>query len=303
MPFGFRKEDHSIRQAIMLAALNGVLMFSPMSETFESRDPVMFPARLKEVIMIGSTDAYGNPSVFNPPFLRESAFAVLGESVPGPQPREFGDSCTLSGSSIATPIAAAIAAVLLDFVGNNSQAGILSASNVEHLRRQAGMESVFKAMSESRNDLNCITPWMLLDEKKPRTELLERIRRILDQSTGPSGSQPLDWPDDISTSDTSSALPSNTAATTVPGSSTARDSRTGVIKAITLLLLEDPVMEPLYPTCMLRLGVETFRQGFIQMIKRYAEQMGRDAGAQLEIDTAVLVSICLLLFGILSSRK
>ncbi|KAF2637821.1 hypothetical protein P280DRAFT_97246 [Massarina eburnea CBS 473.64] len=81
-----------------------------------------FPARADGVIAIDSCDAEGRPSSFNPRgSIYRPRFVALGESVRSAFPttlfddREDSGYKRTSGNSVATPIAAGIAGLILEF--------------------------------------------------------------------------------------------------------------------------------------------------------------------------------------------
>jgi hypothetical protein len=85
---------------------------------------ISFPARLQNVLCIGSADGKGSRSSFSPPFIGEEKYSVLGEAVSGAwplgsepdiEPGREGRLKRLSGTSTAVTIAAGITACLIDF--------------------------------------------------------------------------------------------------------------------------------------------------------------------------------------------
>jgi hypothetical protein len=84
---------------------------------------ISFPARLHNVLCIGSADGKGSRSSFSPPFIGEEKYSVLGEAVRGAWPLDSepdmegkeGSFNRLSGTSTAVTIAAGITACLIDF--------------------------------------------------------------------------------------------------------------------------------------------------------------------------------------------
>ncbi|KAI1125773.1 hypothetical protein F5Y10DRAFT_267760 [Nemania abortiva] len=80
----------------------------------------MFPARNRNVFSIRGTDEYGWVQGFNPPpdYNGETCFMTLGKDAPGASistSEHGGGEVCQSGTSVATPIAAGIAAMVLGY--------------------------------------------------------------------------------------------------------------------------------------------------------------------------------------------
>jgi subtilisin family serine protease len=117
MSFGFPQLDRDIRTAIKYARLQDVLFFVAASNLGGNEDTA-FPAKHSEVISIRATCGEGNFAGFNPnPDPDLPNFGTLGEAVSSAWLSTQGDSSRKTGTSIATPIAAGLAAVVLEYVG------------------------------------------------------------------------------------------------------------------------------------------------------------------------------------------
>lgn len=123
--FGYpsRPTGHPVLEdAIRRVHFKNVLMFAAASNNGGNRGRA-FPARQDEVICIHATDGYGNPSSFNSsPMKDHDNFSTLGEDVESAWPVRLGKPTSHGvcktrkfGTSFATPIAAGIAAFLLQF--------------------------------------------------------------------------------------------------------------------------------------------------------------------------------------------
>ncbi|KAF1957604.1 subtilisin-like protein, partial [Byssothecium circinans] len=126
MSFGWYDQDKHLQEVIEKAKDKGILMFAAHSNSGEWSDGGRFgrtfPARADEVIAIDSSDADGRPSSFNPSFESPMVrFIALGESVRSAYPINFpndGDEegyRRMSGNSVAAPVAAGIAGLILEF--------------------------------------------------------------------------------------------------------------------------------------------------------------------------------------------
>ena len=145
------------------AARKGVLIFSAASNS-GANDDIAFPACWRgHVFCINSTDTNGTPSRFNPP--RDSKgynFSILGESVPGPTPDQNSEQreCQIrSGTSVATPIAVGIAALILEF----SRLRGIDIRNVAKLKTFDGMATVLEDLSTDVGGYRYLRPWRIAD--------------------------------------------------------------------------------------------------------------------------------------------
>lgn len=139
-----------------------------------------FPAFLDQVISLYSADGYGASSSFNPlPSLAEDNFAILGESVESAKLRS--GRTRKSGTSVATMVASAVAALVLEL--SFQQPARLRES---HIRSYSGMRAMFAAMSRDGATHNpgeryFIRPWKLLEPDKDLDYVLMDIQYILDR--------------------------------------------------------------------------------------------------------------------------
>ncbi|UKZ73153.1 hypothetical protein TrVFT333_000794 [Trichoderma virens FT-333] len=132
--FGFGSRNEIVSDAIKHAAFNDVLMFAAASNDGKNRpDGVAWPAIESNVICVHSGDGYGNPSSFTPSPKENMRIMVLGESVRSAWPPNLGlpgDVKDMSGTSCAAPVAAGVAALILDYAR-----GFLSQQEWGALRR------------------------------------------------------------------------------------------------------------------------------------------------------------------------
>jgi hypothetical protein len=191
LSFGFPSFDsrlQPIRSAIDTARQNKVLVFAA-SGNDGGNQPCAWPAKLHEVdkvISISASDSDGNASGFNPTSSPDR-ICTLGEAVP---------SCVAdvsrSGTSFSTPIAAAIAAIVLGFVDNaanyEDDAGTLALpSDFEtlklRLRTRLGMEKVLcetcvEQGTKRRAGFAYITPWYFLGmDARSRIGIITNVLR------------------------------------------------------------------------------------------------------------------------------
>ncbi|KAI9660900.1 MAG: hypothetical protein M1821_009227 [Bathelium mastoideum] len=194
MSFGCNNRVDNIHEAIVDACNNNVLIFVAASNS-GGNDRIMWPARMDRVIRIHATDGNGNGTRFTPNAMaNDNNFAVLGSGVNGSWPESLGCSTMrMNGTSCAAPIAAGIAAILLEYVRKVKPLhGEFDGYEKEfdRLRERQGMSSILHKMVKkdtiARGPYNYIEPWELLNsEDKQCTEeyVLRTILREL-QRTG-----------------------------------------------------------------------------------------------------------------------
>ena len=116
MSFNLHGSTRLVEDAIEHATEKDVLMFAAAcNDQHMENESIGFPAReLTSVFCVNSHDGNGKPSEFTPNSFSERAnFTVLGEGLEGPG--KSNTSHFMNGTSCATPIAAAFAAIVLDF--------------------------------------------------------------------------------------------------------------------------------------------------------------------------------------------
>ncbi|MCJ1267198.1 hypothetical protein MMC22_007083 [Lobaria immixta] len=119
MSLGYRAEIPEIQAAIMDAFHKGTIIIAAASNSgVNPRYPISFPANMRQVICIHSSDGEGNPSPRNPSPTPDCNLAILGEGVAAAWPRLLNTDRedglrVASGSSVATLIAAGFASLVM----------------------------------------------------------------------------------------------------------------------------------------------------------------------------------------------
>lgn len=161
-------DSNPIRKAILDAHAADVLVFAAAHNDADSH-PISFPASMDEVICVGSTDGVGNKSDFSTKELPAGrSVSTVGEGV-----LCFGNAFR-SGNSYATPIAAGIAAAILDFMwpvepGNSPY--------FKKLRTQEGMICAFewlKGKTKTEDVHRILIPWFLF-ERNPEDSYVQHL--------------------------------------------------------------------------------------------------------------------------------
>ncbi|KAL7789840.1 hypothetical protein V8C37DRAFT_385885 [Trichoderma ceciliae] len=154
MSFGFQDEIPSISDTISKAEYNRrrqVLFFAAASNSGANRKE-MFPASHDSVISIRETNSNGLFSDTNPPVDLNGpiSFGTLGRDVPSAWLHKISGELNKSGSSVATAVAAGIAAVVLQYanVGFSSPSYHMP-NQVRRLWTRRGMLAMFAKLSQN----------------------------------------------------------------------------------------------------------------------------------------------------------
>lgn len=185
MSFGIREYHEPMKTAISTALHNQTLMFAAASNDGANLGRA-FPAKYPGVFCIHATDGNGNPSAFNPTADEKDVnFSLLGEQVRShwPAGRNGHNDIVnvMSGTSVATPIAAGLAASVLSFVRQQEQ-GLAARSDLlgPWLKDVHAMDAVLKSMVRQRRGAgyDYITPHVLLDTESSREHVYNKIKDI-----------------------------------------------------------------------------------------------------------------------------
>lgn len=197
LSFGFHRYQEklsSIGAAIRSARNNGVVIFAAAGNDGGNHG-VFWPAALHvggDVIRINATDGDGDASGSNPD--AEAAWdciSTLGEGVPSCQPDSSKPEEVVhrSGTSFATPIAAAIAAIVLGFADSVDWSEYSDAPELlPRLRTALGMgkvlcETCVRRSGSKRSGFSYITPWYFLKvEEKIRISYILRALEDVPES-------------------------------------------------------------------------------------------------------------------------
>jgi len=176
MSFGYRTYKPEIEAAIKacVEAKPPILIFAAAANSGAREDRPAFPASMGSVFCINSASGDGVASAYNPPMRHgNDNFSFLGEAVLGAWPVALSPSGdvgsaperVLSGTSVAVPVAASVAALVLELC--RQQPPLLGEWCVARIHTYEGMREVFRetmAGNEDRRDM-LVQPWRLLDAR------------------------------------------------------------------------------------------------------------------------------------------
>ncbi|KAL8718399.1 MAG: hypothetical protein Q9225_004457 [Loekoesia sp. 1 TL-2023] len=161
--FGWPEYQTAVATAIDHANMCHILICAAASNG-GANDDVAFPANSLSVICVHSTDEQGKPSKFTPNPLKFCPnFAVLGENVQAAWPGH-PKGLSQSGTSTATPILAAVMALILEFVDQKPR----KTPAEKRLTDYRVMIKVLHAMSDTVEAYLYVRPWKQMTHKVDR---------------------------------------------------------------------------------------------------------------------------------------
>ncbi|CZR60297.1 uncharacterized protein PAC_10193 [Phialocephala subalpina] len=184
MSFGFYGYSKAVQTAITEALAKPVLLFAAASNNGTMKR-VTFPAWLSGVICVNSAAADGRPSGFNPDPKPLQNFSILGENIKGAWTRHPNNyesdpnvERVMTGTSVATPMMAGVAALVLEFVLQNDPESVLI-EQLEDLKHQDGMPEVFVKMLGRQGRFRNVVPWELLSTQNGRPMVTQFLMHAL----------------------------------------------------------------------------------------------------------------------------
>lgn len=147
MSLGFKNIPESVERAIKKATMvREVLIFAAASNNGPTDDySVTYPARAMMVFPVFAASSQGDLQKFNPNHEHKKGLSTLGVNVTGPWTRhgskEKAPTSCRSGTSIATPIMAASAALALQFIYQKPPL------NIKGLNRLKGIDGMHELLT------------------------------------------------------------------------------------------------------------------------------------------------------------
>ncbi|KAK8116357.1 hypothetical protein PG984_012859 [Apiospora sp. TS-2023a] len=172
--FGLNIDQHKdIDRAIWAAFKDNITIFAAASNSGGNK-PRAYPSnRERGVICVHASDGLGNDGRISPtPLPDTDNFSTLGISVSS---KWKGDDVLKSGTSFATPIAAALAADMLEFARHKCE---LDKEEYERLCEYGGICQILRLMAGKRQGYHYITPLSLWDNRDQDDMIRDMIRNI-----------------------------------------------------------------------------------------------------------------------------
>jgi hypothetical protein len=193
---GFENEDKGIRNAIYDASNKNLVILAAASNngSIDSAKRMAFPARIHgRVIAIRSATGFGRRAESSPGRSdSDDNFAILGEGIEAAWPRRLNDDRPtrfVSGTSYATPLAAGVAALIMEFAIQKDKGGPnLKKDALDILMSYRGVRKMFEYMSATPDnsvnvDCRIILPWNLFDPEMAYEGLAHVIDRQLKKAS------------------------------------------------------------------------------------------------------------------------
>ncbi|KAI1360340.1 peptidase S8/S53 domain-containing protein [Xylaria arbuscula] len=174
-----------ISDAIEYAKKQGVLLFAAASNYgLTVSNPVLYPARDHNVISVDAEDGLGNPASFAKN--SERGDGRIRYCAPGLSVNSLVSAEPACGSSFACPVAAGVAALVLEFARHEKVSLSESDTVRSTLSDPRGMARVFEAMSQksaSSPGFRMLYPWLFFNHRD-REEVARDIVRQLEIEFG-----------------------------------------------------------------------------------------------------------------------
>jgi hypothetical protein len=175
MPFGWERNKRNSEYSAFEQTLDDIavptaprLLFAAASNGGANLRRT-YPASQSSVFSIHASNHEGKRKGYNPTAIRdEMNYITIGHEVPG-----YDQSSRESGTSFATPVAAAIAAAIIEMMGLYGSPA--SKWTLEYLQTYDGMNRVFSKMSQRRDGYDYLDWADLFSEQRTDEEVCETI--------------------------------------------------------------------------------------------------------------------------------
>jgi len=175
MSFGLEiARDKDIDKAIQAAYKDNITMFAAAANSGGNK-PRAYPSnRGTGVICVHASDGLGNDGGISPtPLGNTDNFSTLGISIAS---KWKGDDVLKSGTSFATPIAAALAADILELARYKCD---LDDDEQQCLYEFDGIRKILMLMANKRQGYDYIMPLHFWDGKKRNEDIVREINKIV----------------------------------------------------------------------------------------------------------------------------
>jgi hypothetical protein len=194
MSFGRDDASADIRSAIQSAQRKNIILLAAASN-FGNMQKMSYPAREHSVFPIFAADAYGLAVKFSPPPRpHESNFSILGLAVEStwPSSKRKQDVTTkkdgtkwkcLSGTSVATPIAAALVALIFQY-HDIHRGEIEIPKGSQGLKTYSAVRSVLHGMctADARHSYDNLVPWRAFESYIKKDRVASRLEDLINEA-------------------------------------------------------------------------------------------------------------------------
>ncbi len=193
LSFGFEREDEAIRLVVQDASNKGKIILAAASNSGSiiPDKRVSYPARIQGLTLsIRSATGHGERSHASPkPSNGDDNFMVLGEGIKAAWPLHLNEGSPtryVSGTSFATPVAAGIASLVLEFSIQQGKHGPnIAKESAGTLWSYRGIQKIFQNMSAvddqiANGDCRMICPWKLFDRDRKYEGYGIEIERLME---------------------------------------------------------------------------------------------------------------------------
>jgi hypothetical protein len=172
MSLGFSQERYELAEALREANHKGIIVFAAASN-HGNRRLIAWPARDRDLaICVTSGDEYNRPSKFAPSPNRTLPMLIThGENIYSQWPTNLGGGFRrMSGTSVSTPIAAGMAAMILAFLNKTNEWNEkkkrewLDWSKERSIRSTAGMRRVLERMCRNSERLVVLSAELMWEQ-------------------------------------------------------------------------------------------------------------------------------------------
>ena len=147
---------------------------------------ISFPASVRQVICVHSSDGNGNPSARNLLSTLNCNLSILGEGVAAAWPcylyiKRHNNLRVASSSSVAAPIAAGLAALIIEYISQGREVPEV-VSRWTRIRHSDEMRMMFRLIARERTGYHTICPSSLFDYHGEEMHqcIYSRITDVLD---------------------------------------------------------------------------------------------------------------------------
>lgn len=164
MSFGFPHFQDKINDALHDATRRCLVFAAASNDGANPKEQIAFPARDSRVFCVYSTDGNGNPARYNPEFQDDGfSLSTMGENVMSIS--SGGKMVPMSGTSVAAPIAAATAALIIEFTRQKALMGQSKVKNANLLETHPveAMRKILKEHGKMRNGYRYFPPFYIFN--------------------------------------------------------------------------------------------------------------------------------------------